>query len=187
MNMNLRKRRREPDEAHERTNKRHRAQKKSQDPAPLPPPNQRNNDEPESGMPGSPSNRVPQAGSHRPSPVRRPLPQPNSQRPEKQPGPSHAVYPDPGSSHSETSTCYAQKVTKYDVEPGVQAIGSPDTKELDRCEKVTGAAEFMSSKSGLKGDWVGVWPLGKGGNGIAGLWELRDHDGRSTKVCSRTP
>ena len=157
------KRRREADEAHERTNKHHRTQEKPQNPSPLPPPDPRNNDEPES------------------------RPQLDSQSPQQQPGPSHAVNPDPESSDDETSTCYSKDVATYDVEPGVRATGRPDVEEFECCLKVDGAVEFMSSKSGLEGNWVGVWPLGKGGNGIAGLWELRDHDGRPAKVCSRTP
>lgn len=170
--MALSKRGREPDEAPEPTNKHHRAQKKLQTPVSDPPLNL------EPGRPGLPSNRVSQAGPHHSSSVRLPPKQPgqgarrrprlrlNPPRPQNQPGLSQAMPTEPGSSHSETSTCYSQKAANYDAEPDADPVGNPKTEDLNSWGSVDGAAKFISSESGLKGNWVGVRPLGKGGNGM---------------------
>lgn len=46
------------------------------------------------------------------------------------------------------------------------------------------AAKFIKSPPGgcLQGNWIGVRPLGKGGFGLAGLWEKRNEDGRVVDV-----
>ena len=193
--MSTRKRGTSPNEASNQANKRPRVQNEIQIDSPAPPNLQRTNIV-DSGRPGSLSNRVPQAGPHqtptvqipreqidqgvkaRPKLILRPprLPDP--------PGPCQAGPTDPGSSHSETSTCYSQAVCKYDVEPSVDALGEVEDEDLKKWEP--DAAEFIRSTSGLEENWVGIRPLGKGGNGIAGLWELRDDNGQTMKVRLRT-
>ena len=105
---------------------------------------------------------------------------------QNQTGPSGAESTDPGSSHSETSTCYSQDVTNYDVDRGVEAAGTPQAGDIEYWGKQKGAAEFIRSQSGLETSWVGIRPLGKGGCGIAGLWELRGDDGQVINVRVRT-
>lgn len=103
------------------------------------------------------------------------------------PGPSQVEPNDPGLSDSDASTCYSQDAAAYDVGRGVEAVGTPQAKDIEYWGSIKGAAEFIRSRSGLKRDWIGVRPLGKGGNGIAGLWELRGDDGQVIKVsiCTR--
>ena len=176
--MTLSKREREPDEAPEPIYKHHRAQKKLQTPDSDPLLNPRNSDQIEPGRPGIPFFRVSQAGPHHSSSVRLPPKKPgqgarprprlrlNPPRPQNQPDLSQAVPTEPGSSRSETSTCYSQKAANYDAEPDADPVGNPKTEDLNSWGSVDGAAEFISSESGLKGNWVGVRPLGKGGNGM---------------------
>ena len=107
------------------------------------------------------------------------------------PAPSPAEPPSPGRSESDASTCYSQDVAVYDAGRSAKAVGAPRIDDIRRWGNVDGAAEFITSHSGLEGDWVGVRPLGKGGYGIAGLWELRGEDGQVVKVrislSSRSP
>ena len=191
--MNSRKRGTKPDEAPDQANKRPRVQKKVQIPDPVPPPNQQEANVVDSGRPGSPSNRVSQAGSPHTPPVQlppeqidrrvgRPILKLNPPKTPTEISPSRAGLTDPGSSRSETSTCYSQDVANYDVEPGVDPIGRIQDKDLKNWGSVDGAAAFIRSSSGLEGNWVGIRPLGKGGNGLAGLWEWRDENGQPTKV-----
>lgn len=98
------------------------------------------------------------------------------------PGPSQLEIHDPELSDSDASTCYSQDAEAYDVGRRFKAVGTPKAKDIEYWGSVKGAAEFIRSRSGLKGNWVGVRPLGKGGNGIAGLWELRGTDGQVIKV-----
>ena len=108
----------------------------------------------------------------------------NPPKPPNQPGPSQSEPAVPESSHSETSTCFSRSVENYDIEPGVEAFGSPektDTQIWSRQE-----AQFIRSKSGLEENWIGIRPLGKGGYGVAGLWEMRGNDGELVKVKVRT-
>ena len=150
------------------------------------------------GRPRPKSHRVAQAGSH-PSPPFQPPPEQqdkgagprirlklNPPKPRIQLDPSEGDPSDPGSSHTEASTCYNQSVANYDVEPGVQAVGTPTAEDFDRWGSEKEAAEFIRSKSGLETNWVGIRPLGRGGRGIAGLWEMRDDDGQLIKVTFRT-
>ena len=99
------------------------------------------------------------------------------------PDPSPA---DPGSSASEASTCYAQAAANYNIDPGFELHGTPQTGDYELWGSVEGAAEFIRSRSGLEEDWVGVRPLGKGGYGITGLWELRGDNGETLKVRIRS-
>lgn len=196
--MTLGKRGREPAETLDYTIKHHRVQKKAQTPDPVPQLNARNSNEEESGRPGSASNRAAQAESIHSLHIQLPPEQPdqggrprlrlkvNPPRPQSQPDPSQAGPNDPGSSHSETSTCYSQDVTNYDVEPGLEAVGTPQAQDIEYWGSNTGAAEFIRSQSGLETDWVGIRPLGKGGFGIAGLWEIRGDDGQTMKVRIHT-
>lgn len=196
--MNVRKRGTEPDEAPNQVNKRPRVQKNTPINDPVPPPNLQESNVVGSGRPGSPSYRVPQVGSHQIPPIQLPpeqLDQSVRARPvltidppqlSDLPGPSQSGPTDPASGRSEASTCYSQRVSKYDVEPSVEPIGRVEEEDLQKWGKVDGAAEFIRSTSGLEGNWVGIRPLGKGGNGIAGLWEFLDENGQLTKVRIRT-
>lgn len=188
-------REREP-EAPEPTNKHHRAEdKKPQAPHAVPGPHlqSNNNHEVESGRPSSPSNVVSRlAPLHSPPPAQLAPEQPKQGtrphpvlklNPPKKKLPDPAGPSGPTSSPSETSTCYSQKAARYDVDPAVSATGDPETPDLERWGAVSGAPEFIRSAAGLvDGGWIGVRPLGKGGNGIAGLWEMRDGDGGVIKV-----
>ena len=161
------KRVREPDEALELANKHQRVQKK----------------------------RAPRAGAHQSPSVQPPPKQPvqrprrlklNPPKPQTSPNPRSAGPTTPGSSVSETSTYYSQAVEKYDVARGVEAVGTPTVEDHEFWGQTEGAAEFIRSRSGLEENWVGVRPLGKGGYGIAGLWELRGDNGDVIKVSFRT-
>ena len=196
--MNARKRGTEPNEAPNQANKRRRMQKKTRIDDPVPPPNLQQFNEVDSGRPGSPSHRVPQVGSHQIPPgqllpeqldqgVRaRPVLKINPPQFPDLPGPIQAGPTDPGSGRSEASTCYSQQVSNYDVEESVEPIGRVEEGDLRLWGKKDGVADFIRSTSGLEGNWIGVRPLGKGGNGIAGLWEWRDDNGQTTKVRIRT-
>lgn len=195
--MSMRKRGTSPDEGSNQANKRPRIQHEIQIDDQATPPNLQKTNVVDSGRPGSPSNRVPQDGSHQTPPVQIPPEQIEQRvrarprlilRPPRlpdQPGPSQAGPTEPGSSHSETSTCYSQDVSNYDVEPSVNPIALVGDEDLAKWGSVP-AVEFIRSTSGLEGNWIGIRPLGKGGNGIAGLWELRDDNGQTTKVRIRT-
>ena len=110
-------------------------------------------------------------------------------KPPALPAPSQVEPNDLGLSDSDASTCYSQDPAAYDVGRDVEAVEIPQAEDIEYWGSVKGAAEFIRSRSGLKGDWIGVRPLGKGGNGIAGLWELRGDDGQVIKVriCTRQP
>ena len=216
------KRARGAEEAPEQTNKRTRAQKKSQAPDPVPQRNLRRRNQEKPGRPGPSSHRAPQAELNH-TPLFQPPPQqpeqggklrqrrrlnvPNVQlqsQPEEQeheqgarpitkvpeapalPAPGQVEPNDPGLSDSDASTCFSQDAAAYDVGRGVEAVGTPQAKDIEYWGSIKGAAEFIRSRSGLKRDWIGVRPLGKGGNGIAGLWELRGDDGQVIKVSIRT-
>lgn len=196
--MNLRKRGTEPDQAPKQVNKRRRVQKNKQIDDPVPAPNIQESNAVNLGRPGSPSHRLPRAGSHQIPPAQlqpeqldqnvkaRPVLHINPPELPDLPDPSQSEPSDPGSGRSEASTCYSQDVSNYDVESGVDPIGRIDGVDLMKWGEVVGAAEFIRSTSGLEGNWVGIRPLGKGGNGIAGLWEFRDENGQPTKVRIRT-
>lgn len=189
------KRPRESDEAPEHTKKHRGLQEEPQNFDPVSQPN-KSEDDP--GRPGPQSYRASQAGSHHSPPFQLPPEQPdegagprpklkiNPPGPQIQPDPNQKGSSDPRSSHSETSTSYNQDVENYDVEPGVRAVGTPTAKDFECWSPDKGAAKFIRSKSGLKANWVGIRPLGRGGCGITGLWEMRDDDGRVTKVKIRT-
>ncbi|CAF9917143.1 MAG: hypothetical protein ALECFALPRED_011059 [Alectoria fallacina] len=192
------KRGREPDEAPGHPNKHRRVQKKPQILDPVPRPHSRDDNEEEPGRPGPPSDQVSQVGPRHSSRVKLP-PEQTSQRvqplqrlkiipprPPNQSDPNQAGSTDPGSSHSDTSTCYSQYVANYDVEPGVEATGTPEAKDIEYWGSDKRAAEFIRSQSGLEANWVGIRPLGKGGCGMAGLWEMRDDEGQLIKVRIRT-
>lgn len=218
--MELRKRRREPDEAPKKGVKRQRVQEQPRAPNPIPQPNPAKKTEEEPGRseppvrkgkprpqrkrnpqnvqlpPEQPDPRArlrprakPNASNGQPPPkppVQRGKPQPRPRRgpqpPQNRPGTSRAGPLDPESSDSDASTCYSQSVAHYDVEPGVDAVGVPQAGDIELWGSRPGAAEFIRSRSGLEEDWIGVRPLGKGGCGIAGLWEVRGDDGRVVKV-----
>ena len=158
------KRPREPDEAPKQTDKHPRLLKKKKTSNPEPPRDlQKGNEE----KPGRP-----EPSSHAASQLQ--LPQPNPiQLPSQQPQFDHEW------SDSETSTCYSKDVAAYDVRQ------DDEVDEIPRAEDNEYWGSFIRSRSGLDGNWVGVRPLGEGGNGIAGLWELRDDDGQTVKVSIR--
>ena len=71
--------------------------------------------------------------------------------------------------------------TRYDVNEseGVMADPDPDNAELWGEE----AATFIASAPGAhEPGWVGKRPLGEGGFGRAGLWELQDEEGNVRQV-----
>lgn len=191
------KRGREPDEAPEHTSKHHCGQKNSHVLDFGPRQSLGNKNEIESGRPGPPSDPVSRADSHHSTPVRLPPERADqkAKRPQKlklspprspkKPTPRRSGPTDTRPSPSETSTCYSQSVANYDVDSSIEPIGRVEDGD-NRWESVDGATEFIRSKSGLEGNWVGIRPLGKGGNGIAGLWERRDDAGRLVKVKLRT-
>ena len=96
------------------------------------------------------------------------------------PVPSQARPFDLESSDSETSTRYSQESGTYDVGQDIRAVGTPQTGEIENWGQPQ--TLFIRSSSGLEENWVGVRPLGEGGNGMAGLWELRGQDGQVIKV-----
>ena len=163
------KRSREPDEALQQTEKHPRLQERENKSNSEPPQNRRKGHEEKPGRPVPSSHAASQAQLPQPPPIQLP-----SQRPQL----------DPEWSDSETSTCYSKDATAYDVRRDEEPDVDPPAEDIEywRSEK---AAKFIGSRSGLDGNWVGVRPLGEGGNGIAGLWELRDHDGQTVKVRIR--
>ena len=190
------KRVKRPNKVPNQTNKHTRVQKKSR---PSPQRNLRKNEEEKSGRPGPSSYQAPQGGLHlHHHPVQLPSQQPeqggrrrprlrlNPPKPQKLPSSSQTEPTGPRWSYSQTSTCYSQDVATYDVGRGVEAVGTPQAEEIEYWGSTKGAAEFIRSRSGLEEDWVGVRPLGKGGYGIAGLWELQGDDGQIIKVRIRT-
>ena len=117
----------------------------------------------------------------------RPRPRPRvhlTLNPAHPPDPSQADPNDPGSSPSEVSTCYSQKVQNYDVGSGVEAQGVPTTRDLEYWGRTGQIPHFIRSQAGIEGNWVGIKPLGLGGMGVAGLWELRGDDGQMVEVKS---
>ena len=184
------KRVREPGEVLEPTIKHQRVQK-PRNPGPTPQQNPRTEGQDESGRHGPSSHRAPLAGAHHSPSVQPPPEQPeqrprrlklNPPKPQSSPDPRPAQPTTPGSSASETSTCYSQAVGKYDVARGVEAVGTPTVEDYEYWGRTDGAAEFIRSRSGLEENWIGVRPVGKGSYGIAGLWELRGDDGDVVKV-----
>ena len=126
-----------------------------------------------------------QGGEPRREPRRKPRRKPrvhltlNSPHP---PDPSQVDPNEPRSSKSEVSTCYSQDVENYDVGPGVEAQGVPNARDLEYWGWSRRIPQFIRSQSGIEGNWVGIKPLGLGGGGIAGLWELRGDDGQMVEV-----
>ena len=154
------KRSREPDEAPQQIDKHPRLQNQKRTSNPEPPRNLR----PE------PSSRA--ASQAQLTQV------PPNQLPSQQPQLDHEW------SDSETSTCYSQSPAAYDVRLDGEADEIPHAEDTEYWSSAE-ATKFIRSRSGLDGNWVGVRPLGEGGNGIAGLWELRDDDGQTVKVRIR--
>ena len=188
------KRVREPGEVLEPTTKHQRVQKPRK-PGPAPPQIPPIEGQDEFGRPGPSSHRAPLAGAHHSPSVQPPPKQPeqrpgrlrlNPPKPQSSPEPRPAEPTTPGSSASDTSTCYSQVVSKYDVARGVEAVGTPTVEDYEYWGQTEGAAEFIRSRSGLEENWVGVRPLGKGSYGVAGLWELRGDDGDVVKVSIQT-
>lgn len=190
------KRVKRPNKVPEQTNKHVRVQKKSQ---PSPQRNLRKNEEDKSGRPGPSSYQAPQGGLHlHHHPDQLPSQQPgqggrrrfrlrlNPPKPQKLPSSSQTEPTDPRWSYSQTSTCYSQDVATYDVGRGVKSVGTPQAEDIEYWGSTKGAAHFIRSHSGLGEDWIGVRPLGKGGYGLAGLWELRGDDGQIIKVRIHT-
>ena len=86
-------------------------------------------------------------------------------------------------SDSETSTYYSKDAATYDVRRDAEIDGIPHAEDIELWG--LDAAKFIRSHSGRDENWVGVRPLGQGANGIAGLWELRGHDGEIVEVRIR--
>ena len=163
------KRSREPDEAPKQTDKHPRLQKKKHNSSSEPLRNLRKGNEENPGRPEPSSHAASQAQLPQTPPIQFPLPQPQL---------------DHEWSDSETSTCYSKDATAYDVRPDDEADAVPPAEDIEYSDSVK-TKNFIRSRSGLDGNWVGVRPLGKGGNGIAGLWELRDDEGQTVKVRIR--
>ncbi len=190
--MAIGKRVRQPEEAPGPSNKHQRRQQKPQIADPSTQQNPQDNNEEEPARPG-PSYQTSQAGPH-PSPPN-PVP-PQQPKLQSKPHPQLKLNPltsqtdpsqaEPGSSTSETSTCYSQNPSDYDVDDGFLYTEISEAKDYELWGHVEGAVEFIRSSSGLEEDWVAVRPLGKGGNGIAGLWELRGDNGELLNVSIRT-
>ena len=83
--------------------------------------------------------------------------------------------------HSPNSLPYSLPTHWFDSEPEL-----PHAVPLADGESTfwrTEHAAFIKSAAGLgNAKWIGVRPLGSGGFGTAGLWELRDEDNAVTKV-----
>ena len=163
------KRPREPDEAPEQTDKHPRLQKQKNNSNSEPPRNLQKGNEEKPGRPEPSSHAASQAQLPQPPPIQLPSQQPQL---------------DYEWSDSETSTCYSKDVAAYDARRDDEADVIPYAKDIEYWGSVE-FAKFIRSRSGLDGNWVGVRPLGEGGNGIAGLWELRDDDGQAVKVSIR--
>ena len=164
------KRPREPDEALKQTDKHPRLQEKRHKSNPEPR-NLRKGNKEKPGRPEPSSHAALQAQLTQPSPIQLPLQQPQL---------------DHEWSDSETSTCYSKDAAAYDVRRDYEADVIPLTKDNGYWGPEE-AVKFIRTRSGLDGNWVGVRPLGEGGNGIAGLWELRDDEGHTVKVRIRAP
>ena len=162
------KRSREPDEAPKQTNKHPRLQEKNHSSNPESTRNLWKGNEEKQDMPEPSSHATLQSRLPEHPPIR--LPSQQSQL-------NHEW------SDSETSTCYSKDAATYDVGEDDKADETPHAEDVEYWGRK--AAKFIRSSSGLDGNWVGVRPLGKGGNGVAGLWELRDDDGQMVKVRIR--
>lgn len=71
--------------------------------------------------------------------------------------------------------------TRHDADEDADVIGNPDDEHV----LLWGidAARFIASSPGALGPgWVGKRPLGEGGFGRAGLWELQDDEGNVIRV-----
>jgi hypothetical protein len=71
----------------------------------------------------------------------------------------------------------------YDVTPEKRVIGAVSMDDVTLWTRP--AAEFIRSHSGITTSpdvWVGRYPLGKGGFGMAGLWEKIDPEGNVVDV-----
>ena len=81
------------------------------------------------------------------------------------------------------SSNYSKSAENYDVLPGIEPEGRASLGDPHRWRKDKEYdAEFINSPSGIGSTWIGRRPLGKGGFGIAGLWEKYDQDGRLQDV-----
>ena len=163
------KRPREPDEAPKQIDKHPHLLKKKKTSNEEPPRDLQKENEEQPGRPEPSSHAASQAQLPQPPPI---------QLPSQQPQLDHEW------SDSETSTCYSKDVAAYDVRRDDEVDEIPHAKDNEYWGSAV-AAKFIRSRSGLDGNWVGVRPLGEGGNGIAGLWELRDDDGQTIKVSIR--
>ena len=164
------KRPRDPDEAPKQIDKHGHLQKRRHISNAETPRSQRKGNEEKPGRPAPSSHAASQPQLPQPPPIHL-----SSQQPQL----DHDEWSD-----SETSTCYSQDAAAYDVRRNAETNVIPPAKEIEYWESER-AAKFIRSRSGLDGNWVGVRPLGQGGNGIAGLWELRDDDGHTVKVRIR--
>ena len=74
-------------------------------------------------------------------------------------------------------------VEAYDAEPNEGTTGNPSIADYRLWTQA--AAQFIRSDSGLEDSdsmWIGKRPLGKGGFGMAGLWEKYDAEGNIADV-----
>lgn len=76
---------------------------------------------------------------------------------------------------------------KYDAPARERVEARLDRGGGDEADWDSDATKFIRSPAGaaggcLNGNWVGVRPLGRGGFGMAGLWEKRDQDGTVVDV-----
>ena len=83
-----------------------------------------------------------------------------------------------------TSSTYAED--PFDNEALSYAKVAGITTRRDRERWSPEAAAFIRSDSGIGHgeEWVGKRPLGKGGFGMAGLWQKRGDGGRPVAVCN---
>lgn len=103
--------------------------------------------------------------------------------PKPPPDPSDPGEPDSDpTTPSSTSTAQSwyYDPMPYDVPKGTSIRGTPRPGDEARVGLVW--AEFLRSAHGYEDGWVGRKPLGMGSNGMAGMWEKRDGEGRVVDV-----
>ncbi len=84
---------------------------------------------------------------------------------------------------SPNSDPYSRLPDSFDVSPGLRDAEPLSPGRAARSRWEPEHAAFINSKAGFRNEkWVGKRPLGFGGFGTAGLWELRDNNDNLLKV-----
>lgn len=87
---------------------------------------------------------------------------------------------------SPNSSPYSGPPDQFDVSP--QLLDAVTLGDGDKSYWKTEHAAFIKSAAGLdNANWIGKRPLGSGGFGTAGLWELRDDNNVVTEALSHSP